>query len=107
MKLSERAKLLLYFIDEAAEKDWGHGVSKSFFVPKSSMYHYYHNNKSQNTYISGAGDANALKGLERKGLIRRPKTSLPNDYVYETTEDGHALVATFIDEFTYTSHPTL
>ncbi len=89
IKLSERAQLLLFFVDQATERDWSTMKLSRFFYPQSGMYHYsIDGGRREFTYISGSGDANALKGLARKGLIERPKTTLANDYAYALTESG-------------------
>jgi len=87
-KLSERAKVLLWIVAEHTERDWETGELHRFFVPQSDAYFVRRNGRMDSSYVSGSRDANALKGLERAGLIERPKTSLPNKYVYALTEDG-------------------
>lgn len=86
MKLSHRAKVLLLLVDDHTEKDWTTGKLTRFFVP--SAYAEYPDWSKDSVWVSGAGDANTFKGLENKGLIKRPRTELPNKYVYEITEEG-------------------
>lgn len=93
MKLTDRQLILLKIIDEATDKDWGSGELRSFFLPKASAYYLDFRGKHIDTFISGSGDAAVLKKLERLGLIKRPKTNLPNKYVYEVTEEGHCVIA--------------
>jgi hypothetical protein len=85
LKLSERARILLRIVDEASEVDWATGEVRHFFVPSASPYHP---DNCEWTYVAGS-DASVFKSLERKGLIKVPKTTLPNKYVYVITEDGH------------------
>ena len=92
LKLSERAKLLLSLVDNACEVDWTTGEVHRFFVPQAREYHLPDGGF---TYISGAGDANALKGLARKGLIERPLTSLTAEYCYVITEAGRMALEHF------------
>jgi hypothetical protein len=87
-KLSKRAKVLLRIIANECEVDWDTGKISRFFVPHSGSYYI----DEDTTYISGAGDANCLRGLENAGLIERPKTSLPQDYIYVITKKGHEVV---------------
>ena len=84
-KISERAQLLLYFVDDSTIRDWGTGELKRYFVPGFGMYHYFNNGKSDFTYISGSGDANILKSLERRGYIEKQPAA---DYSYALTEEG-------------------
>lgn len=90
-KLSDRAQFLLWLVAQRTDKNWSTGELKSLFVPPRqtgySIY-YYDNGTQCSCDIRGSGDANAFKGLERKGFIERPKTTLPNDYVYIVTEAG-------------------
>jgi hypothetical protein len=91
--VSERAKILLLIVAQHTDRDWSSGEVKSFFVPNPGGY--YVNGKQH--FVSGAGDAKILRTLQLKGLIERPKTSLPNKYIYALTEDG-LLVTQGIDE---------
>lgn len=88
LKLSERASLLLWIVAKNTERNWETGELSRFFLPHAKQYFYNDNGKQTWTYISGAGDANALKGLERKGLIEIPKTNILGGYIYALTEDG-------------------
>jgi hypothetical protein len=89
-RLSPRAELLLWIVGQNTERDWSTGELKRFFVPHASQYFYRPSPDKPlgYTYISGSGDANALKGLARRGLIERPRTSLSGEYIYALTEDG-------------------
>lgn len=96
MKLSYRAKLLLLLIDHKCDVDWTTGEIKRFYVPSPNFEYGVPGlppkQQEEGVWVQGAGDANAFKGLERRGLIRRPKTTLPNKYVYVITEDGRRVV---------------
>lgn len=97
-KLSYRAKVLLWIVDQHTDRDWSTGAVKGFFVPHADLY-YGVPGLEDGTYITGAGDANAFRGLERQGLIERPRTSLPNKYLYMITEDGRKAIEGFRHEF--------
>ena len=48
--------------------------------------------KQAEVWVHGGGDAAVFRRLEHLGLLRRPRTTLPNKYVYEITEDGRLVV---------------
>ena len=91
MKLSERAKSLLMLIDQNTERN-PDGELKRFWVPSAYTQYFYIGKELSEIWVQGSGDANALKGLERKGLIKRPNTQLPNKFVYAITEDGRLAI---------------
>ena len=86
--VSDRTLFLLWVVGQKTERDWSTGKLSNFFVPQNSEIYYHDKGESKHTYISGSGDASSLRGLEKRGLIERPKTSLPNKYVYALTEKG-------------------
>ncbi len=95
MKLSDRAIVLLKIVDEATDKDWASGKLSRYFVPQPPMfgtYFFTFRGKKFDTMVSGSGDANALKGLERKGLIERPRNCPLGPYCYAITEEGRILM---------------
>lgn len=76
-----RADELLLLIEEATTPDG------RYFVPPAYPVHCHRTGET--ITVSGAGDAQSLKALERRGLIRRPANCPhPNPYCYEITEDG-------------------
>lgn len=76
MKLSDRARELLLIIDRKTDRDFLNKTIDRYYCPM--------------TYggVSGAGDANCLRGLERKGLIERMPVG---DYSYAITEEGRLI----------------
>ena len=96
MKLSERAKILLFIVDKHTRKpsEERGGIGR-FFVPSPDPYFIGGLGGDDFTYISGSGDANVLKSLERKGLIERPRTTMAGDYLYQSTESGRLEVEQF------------
>ena len=95
-KLSERTKVLLWLINHRTERN-DKGELQSFFVPRADPELIP--GVVESIWVSGGGDASALSGMERAGLIERPQTTLPNKYVYVITEDGLLAVETFRQEF--------
>lgn len=88
-KLSPTAERLLGFVREATRRD-EHGDLVSFFVPRTTPIREVFGTliKSGHGYVvGGSGDANALRALERVGLIKRCRSE---SYWYEVTEAGIA-----------------
>lgn len=92
MKFTDRQLILLNFVARATERD-ANGKLTRFFVPMSHFYYVDFRGEQISTSISGAGDAACFKGLERRGLVKRPQTNLPNKYCYELTEEGQIVLA--------------
>jgi hypothetical protein len=89
-QLSERAMILLAMVKEHTEyesKVFGQGELSRFFVPPHNG-NVWVEALQQHEWLSGGGDASAFRGLEGRGLIKRPRTALPNKYVYYATEEG-------------------
>lgn len=86
--MNDRTQFLLWIVIQYTEKDWTTGKLSRFFIPQTSAIYYRDRGSHITTYISGSGDASAFRGLERKGLIERPETQLPNNYIYCVTESG-------------------
>jgi len=76
MKLSKRGCELLSLIEQRSILDES-GQFQLYYVP------------TVGDGVSGSGDANCLRGLERKGLIKR--MSDPSSYSYIITEEGREL----------------
>jgi hypothetical protein len=89
-KLSERAQILLAVVCEHTE--YGEdGFLSRYFVPKGNGQEWCEA-INEHVWVQGSGDASALKGLERRGLIERPPgCTIPNPYCYMATEDGAVL----------------
>lgn len=96
--LSWTAKALLALIVERTEHDGNGGITAYWYASRHSEWV-----SIMNTFISigGAGDASALRGLERRGLIERPSgTQITNNYVYQATELGMMAFEGFREELT-------
>ena len=76
MKLSCRAKELLLLIDHKTDRDFSSKTIDRYYIPIGG------------DGVWGAGDANCLRGLERKGLIERMPVG---DYSYAITEEGRLI----------------
>lgn len=99
-KLSHRAKLLLLLVDQRTARHPDGSLSR-FYYPSARDEYLHHRDGSclKNTlWIHGAGDANCFKGLKNAGLIERPDTTLPGEYIYNITEEGRIAVESFWDE---------
>lgn len=97
-KLSDRAKVLLWIVNDNTERDWSTGKVSRFFVPQPQIGGAYHV-RGETTDVSGASDAAIFKSLEKKGLIERPKTNLGGKYIYMITEEGLLAIESFRQEF--------
>lgn len=86
MKLSPRALVLLQLVaDYTKPIDLGGGKKgESFFFPNHKSM--YSPTFKETVYVDGAGDASALKGLERKGFVE--KASKDWKYAYRITAEG-------------------
>lgn len=114
LKLSTRARELLLLIDLHSERNWETGEIEHFWVP--SAYTQYLTLKGNELRpqlnhdmlramgvryeidVDGGGDAACLKGLEKKRLIERPRTSLSGKYIYVITELGRCICEDMMDE---------
>lgn len=83
-QLSDRAAILLCLINDHTERGED-GKLTGFWVPRASRYGQTCPMLGGRIYVSGSGDAGALRALERRGLTRRREVSA---YSYSVTEDG-------------------
>ena len=91
--ISDRALLVLCAIDQRCQSARNSTI-RSFWVPNGSGRGCddWSDEIQDFVNIGGAGDARILKSLESAGLIERPKTTLPQKYVYGITEDGRLAI---------------
>lgn len=90
MVLNDKQMILLLLVND-------HCNGKTFFVPGYSgdirpvnVGRYVDGRLEtvlEDVFIHGAV-CSVFKALERKGLIKRPNTTLRQDYIYEITEEG-------------------
>jgi hypothetical protein len=66
--------------------DWATGKRKAFWIPPNGYKTDWMEDFQANLYVSGSGDAAALRSLERRGLTEPQKLVA---YAYAITEDGH------------------
>ena len=89
-KLNENQITVLLMINESCD-------GTRFYVPAYSGDTTYVNvgkyikgslsTEIKSVFIHGS-ITSTFRFLEKNGLIRRPKTTLPNKYIYEITEEG-------------------
>jgi hypothetical protein len=91
-KLNDRQQFLLWLVAKHTDRNWETGEVSRFFYPSAGAYYYRDNGKDCSTFVSGS-DGIVLRGLQNRGLIEHPKSSLVSDtgtgrYVFQLTEDG-------------------
>lgn len=88
-RLSNRAQTLLRLIASRSDVDWTTGSVSGYWIPqaKSEYLLLGHGFPLEEVYVSGPGDAAALRCLETRGLTRRPSGAAVK-FAYVITEDG-------------------
>jgi hypothetical protein len=89
-KLNERQIIVLLMINERCDGERYYVAPYSGDTVYVNVGKYVNgtlNTELQTVFIHGSITA-TFRYLEKQGLIRRPKTPLPNKFVYEMTEKG-------------------
>lgn len=89
-RLSERAKTLLVLIGDYSEID----LDGRYWIPSSNRHGQWSDTLRTHVYVSGAGDAAAIKALWKRGLVNDVKKfgGMPIRYASRITENGRLLV---------------
>jgi DNA-binding MarR family transcriptional regulator len=97
LKLSSQQAEFLILINDRSEI----GSEGRFWVPPHS-HRSYSDTLQRDVPVSGAGSANTLKSLEKKGLIEYPDIDMAKScYYFRITEEGRLLVESWRETDTW------